>query len=64
MNLSQLVQQASSDNSINGVVALAAHCGLSYERTVRVWKGDNSAKISDVIQVLSSVGLKLVIEDK
>ena len=41
---------------------MSVHCGLSYERTVRVWKGDNNAKIADVITVLSSVGLKLRIE--
>ena len=62
MNLREAVQKAAIDNSIGGVVAMADHCGLSYERTVRVWKGDNSAKIADVITVLGSVGLQLKIE--
>ena len=62
MNMSGAVQKAAIDNGIAGVVAMAEYCGLSYERTVRVWKGDNSAKIADVITVLSSVGLKLKIE--
>lgn len=64
MNISEAVQKAADDNDINGVIAMAEHCKLSYERTVRVWKGDNSAKIADVITVLSSVGLKLCIEKK
>lgn len=62
MFLSQAVQKAAIDKGINGVVAMSNHCGLSYERTVRVWKGDTSAKLSDVVQVLDSVGLKLEIE--
>lgn len=64
MELSKAVQKAAIDNGITGVLAMAEHCGLSYERTVRVWKGETSAKIADVITVLSSVGLKLKIERK
>ena len=60
--MSEAVQKAAIDNGIGGVVAMGDHCGLSYERTVRVWKGDSSAKLADVITVLSSVGLKLKIE--
>ena len=56
------VQKAAPKNGVKGVLELAKHCGLSYERTVRVWKGDTSAKISDVIIVLKSVGVKLSIE--
>jgi len=62
MNMSEAVQQAAKDSNIEGVIAMAKHCDLSYERTVRVWKGDHSAKIADVITVLSSVGLRLCIE--
>lgn len=64
MNIGEAVQKAAIDNGIGGVVAMAEHCGLSYERTVRVWKGDTSAKIADVITVLSSVGLTLRIESE
>ena len=62
MELKEAVQKAAIDNGINGVLQMADHCGLSYERTVRVWKGDTSAKIADVITVISSVGLKLTIQ--
>ena len=62
MNIKEAVQKAAIDNGIGGIMEMAEHCGLSYERTVRVWKGDNNAKIADVITVLSSVGLKLRIE--
>ena len=64
MELSKAVKKAAIDNNINGVMALSEHCGLSYYLTDRVWKGDNSAKIVDVMQVLASVGLKLTIETK
>jgi len=64
MNISEAVQQAAKDNNIGGVVAMAKHCKLSYERTVRVWKGDNSAKIADVMTVLGSVGLVLYVGPK
>ena len=64
MNISEAVQKAADDNGIGGVVAMADHCKLSYERTVRVWKGDHSAKLADVITVLGSVGLTLRIEHK
>tara|TARA_R110002096_G_scaffold435936_1_gene664406 strand:- start:714 stop:911 length:198 start_codon:yes stop_codon:yes gene_type:complete len=64
MKIGEAVQKASIDNGIGGVVAMAEHCGLSYERTVRVWKGDHSAKIADVITVLGSVGLRLKIESE
>ena len=57
------VQKAAKEQGIGGVLALAKHCDLSYERTVRVWKGDNSAKIADVIRVLNSVNLKLEITE-
>ena len=62
MNISEAGQQAAADNNINGILALVEHCGIPYPRLVRIWKGDNSAKIADVIAVLSSLGLKLAIE--
>lgn len=64
MELKKAVQKAAIDNGIGGVLEMADHCGLSYERTVRVWKGQTNAKIADVITVLSSVGLKLKIESE
>lgn len=62
MQIKEAVQKAAIDNNIKGVLQMAKHCGLSYERTVRVWKGDTSAKLADVITVLSSMGLQLKIE--
>ena len=64
MELKEAVQKAAIDNGINGVLQMAEHCGLSYERTVRVWKGNTSAKVADVITVLSSLGLRLKIESE
>tara|TARA_R110002096_G_C14124852_1_gene681288 strand:+ start:334 stop:528 length:195 start_codon:yes stop_codon:yes gene_type:complete len=62
MNIKEAVHKAAEDNGINGVLAMVDHCGIPYPRLVRIWKGDNSAKISDVISVLSSLGLKLAVE--
>ena len=62
MNIKEAVQKAAIDNNINGVLAMVEHCGVPYPRLVRIWKGDNSAKVSDVITVLSSLGLKLKVE--
>ncbi len=62
MNISEAVQKAAIDNGIKGILHLVEHCGIPYPRVVRIWRGDNSAKIADVITVLSSLGLKLTIE--
>lgn len=62
MDIKEAVQKAAIDNNINGVLAMSEHCGVPYPRLVRIWKGDNSAKVSDVITVLSSLGLKLKVE--
>jgi len=60
--LRMAVINGAKDNGIDGVTSLAEHCGVPYPRLVRIWKGDNSAKVADVITVLSSLGLKLTIE--
>ena len=62
MNISQAVKKAANDSDINGILALVEHTGVPYPRLARIWKGDNSAKVADVITVLSSLGLKLTIE--
>jgi len=62
MKLGEAVQKAAIDKGIGGVLEMANHCGLSYERTVRVWKGQTNAKLCDVMTVLSSLGMKLRIE--
>ena len=61
MNTKEVVQKAAIDAGVNGVIELAKRCGLSYERTVRVWKGYDTAKYADVITVLNSVGLEITI---
>ena len=62
MEIKEAVRKAAIDNGINGILEMVEHCGVPYPRLVRVWKGGNSAKISDVITVLKSVGLKLTVE--
>ena len=53
-----LVKSEAKKQGIEGVMAMASHCGLSYEKTVRVWKGYGSAKIVDAERVLLSLGVK------
>ena len=57
--LEEKVKEAASQHEITGVLAMAEYANLSYERTVRVWKGDESAKLADVRQVLNSIGYDL-----
>lgn len=63
--LEEKVKEAALEHEITGVLAMAEYADLSYERTVRVWKGDESAKLADVRQVLNSLGYDLeVIKSK
>ena len=56
MELINAVRMAAEDSGITGVMALTKHCGLSYERTKRIWCGDTSAKVADVQTVMESLG--------
>ena len=62
MEIKEAVQKAAIDNNISGILEMVEHCGIPYPRLVRIWKGDNSAKVADVMTVLSSLGLKLCVE--
>jgi len=62
--LATIVQKAAIDNNINGVMAMAEKCGLTYERTRRVWIGSKDSKLKDVDQVLDSLGLVLTCKIK
>ena len=62
MNIKQAVRKAAIDNNIDGVMEMVKHTGITYARMHKVWNGDSSAKIADVITVLSSLGLRLAIE--
>ena len=62
MEIKEAVRKAAIDNNINGILEMVKHCGVPYPRLVRIWKGDNSAKLSDVKIVLGSLGLKLKVE--
>jgi len=62
MNIKKAVRKAAIDNDISGVMEMVEHTGLSYARVFKVWNGDSSAKLADVVTVLGSLGLKLKIE--
>ena len=57
--ISQKLKEATMKKGLSGVVALAEHSEIPYQRAVRVWKSEENPKINDVIEVLASVGLQL-----
>ena len=59
MDLINAVRMAAEDNGITGVMKLTRHCGMSYERTKRIWNGDTTAKVADVQKVMESLGYKI-----
>ena len=59
MDLKSIVRTAAVQKDIGGVMKLKEHCGLSYERTVRVWNGSQDAKLKDVVTIMSSLGKEL-----
>lgn len=56
MELMKAVRVAAENSGITGVMELTRHCGLSYERTRRIWEGDTTAKVADVQAVMESMG--------
>jgi hypothetical protein len=64
MDLRTIVRKAAIDYGLNGVMDLTKHCGLSYERTVKVWGGSQECKLKDVIHVLNSLGKDVKYVDK
>ena len=56
MELINAVRMAAENSGITGVMELTRHCGLSYERTRRIWEGDTTAKVADVQTVMESLG--------
>lgn len=57
--LKRIIQEATEDAGINGVMALTKLCDISYERVSRVYGGSVSAKLSDVAHVAHVLGLKI-----
>ena len=56
MDLKKAVRKAAIDAGIDGIMELTKRCGLSYERTKKVWDGEPSCKIMDVEKVLNCLG--------
>jgi len=59
MKLEIEVKKAADAANISGVMHMSDHCGLSYERTRRVWEGHRNVSLADVRQVLKSIGYDL-----
>ena len=57
--LKRIIQEATEDAGIKGVMALTELCDISYERVSRVYGGSVSAKLSDVAHVADVLGLKI-----
>lgn len=59
MELINAVRTAAEHSGITGVMELTRHCGLSYERTRRIWEGDTTAKVADVQKVMECMGFTI-----
>ncbi len=59
MDLKTIVRTAAVKKDINGVMDMAKACGLSYERTSRVWCGSKEAKLKDVETVLTTLDVEI-----
>lgn len=59
MNLEIEVKKAADASNICGVMHMSDQCGLSYERTRRVWEAHKNVSLADVRQVLNSIGYDL-----
>ena len=59
MELRTIVRTAAVKKDINGVMDMAKACGLSYERTSRVWCGSKEAKLKDVETVLDALDIQI-----
>jgi len=57
--LKRIIQEATEDAGIKGVMALTELCDISYERVSRVYGGSVSAKLSDVAHVADVLGLQI-----
>ncbi len=59
MNLESEVKKVAAKSEITGVMEMTERCGLSYERTRRVWEAHKNVSLADVRQVLNSIGYDL-----
>ena len=57
--LSKTIQKAAVDKGLSGVMELVDHCGLSYPKTVRAWKGDKSISLIDLSTICNSLDLDI-----
>ena len=57
--LREIIRTAAVKKDIAGVMQLTELCDLSYERVRRVWDGQTSTKLSDVLIVTEALGIKL-----
>lgn len=59
--LSKTIQKAAIDKGLSGVMELVEHCGLTYPKTVRAWKGDKSITLIDLCTICDSLDLDIKI---
>ena len=59
MELKAIIRTAAAKNNIGGVMELTALVGISFHRVLKVWNGDTSAKLNDVMIVCNALNVKL-----
>lgn len=57
--LKKIIRDAAQAKDIGGVMELTTLCDLSYERVRKVWGGDVSTKMVDVVHVADVLGLEI-----
>jgi len=59
MDLKTAIRKAAAKTNINGVMALTELSNISFHRVLKVWNGDTSAKLNDVMLVCNALNVKL-----
>lgn len=59
MQVKTILKKAMIDCDVVGAKALSERAGISYEKTLRLLKGDTSVRLKDAVTVADCLGLKL-----
>ena len=64
MQVKTIIKKAMIDCDVVGAKALSERAGISYEKTLRLLKGDTSVRLKDAVTVAECLGLKLTFAER
>ena len=64
MQVKTILKKAMIDCDVVGAKALSERAGISYEKTLRLLRGDTSVRLKDAVIVAECLGLKLTFIDR